>query len=249
MMKAHVGYVLRIASWGLAVTLASAGAASATPIWQNGDVITYGQGLWGGLTTNPGAILLINDYASVYAATSDLLMVGLPNPGFSITFSGPLQVIGYLPAPGPAASLDQNYVNPLTTTSGTFGGDVLALELNVDFSDAGFLLGTKGIPFGDLVLDNFGPLSLFNGRTVRQILGADNTDLGGGLSLFNIADLDALTVQLELSFVDGVPSAFAQDHLVAPTSAPAPVPEPATLTLTALGLAGVASRFRRRRSQ
>jgi hypothetical protein len=247
-----------LALWVLAFTFAYAGVASATPIWMNGDEITYGQGKWGGQFSNPGAVLLLNDYATVYAATSGLVTIGLPTTGFSMIFSGPLQVIGYLPAAGNPAPLDQNYVNPFTTVSGTFGGDVLALELNVDFSDAGFLLGASGVPFGNLVLENFGPLSLLNGRTVRQILAAANTDLGGGVSIFSIADLDPLVGELTLSFSGGfpplgpppgTPSTFAQDHLVAPTSAPAQVPEPGSLLLFGTGVLLVARHHRGRRSR
>ena len=42
---------------------------------------------------------------------------------------------------------------PTSSPSGSFGGDVLVLRLNVDFSDAGFLHGTSKIPFGNLVLE------------------------------------------------------------------------------------------------
>ncbi len=218
----------------------------ATPIWQNGDVITYPQALW---PLSPAGTLLLNDFQSVYASASALLVVGLPTPGFSMTFDGAIPVIAYLPQSSSPASLNQNLVDPTSTSSGEFGGDVVALKLNIDFSDAGFLLGSSGLRFGDLVLENFGPLSLLNGRTVRQILGADETALGGTASFLSIADLDLLTVELNAAFDGGsISSGFAQDHLVAPSAAPAPVPEPATLTLMAVGLAGVASRHRRKRS-
>src|SRR5260370_5023572 len=222
---------LRVSVLMLLLTVGYRGAARGTPIWMNGDEITYGEGDW----SNSGIAypLLVADYGSVYAASSGVLTVVLPSPaGFHMIFSSPIPVGVYLPAVGTPAPLDQNLVNPLgATSSGAFGGDVLALQLDVDFSDAGFLLGASGIPFGNLVLENFGPLSLLNGRTVRQILGAANTDLGGGTSIFSIADLDTLASELTLAFEDGTPDTFAQQHLVAPTVAPATVPEPASLVL------------------
>jgi hypothetical protein len=225
-----------------ALTFGFSGAASATPLWMNGNEVTYSEASW----TSPGAALLLSDFDSVYAPTTGVLTLGLPSAGFTMKFTDAIAVLSYLPAVGVPGPLNQGYVNPTSTSSGFFGGNVLALELDVDFSDAGSLVGNLGIPFGDLVLANFGPLSLFNGRTVRQILGADNSDLGGGNSIFSIADLDALTVQLAISFDSGIPSTFAQEHLVAPTSnPPAQVPEPATLTLAALGLVGVVIRRRR----
>jgi hypothetical protein len=61
-----------------------------------------------------------------------------------------------------------------------FGGNVLALQLDVDFSDAGVLGGTSGLAFGDLRMCNFTTLSALNGMTVRQYLALVNTLLGGG---------------------------------------------------------------------
>jgi hypothetical protein len=240
----------RLALLVIALTLGSSSVASATPIWMNGDEITYPQALWGGSPLiNPGAALVVADFGSVYAETFGVLTLGLPTPGFSMTFDAESAVRAYLPAPGPPGPLTQSYVDPTTTSSGGFGGDVLALQLNVDFSDAGFLIGTSSIRFADLVLENFGPLSLLNGRTVRQILGADNSDIGGATTVFSVADLEALTAELNIAFGAGVPSTFAQNHLRAPSSAPASVPEPATLTLTTLGLAGIIGRCRRRRTR
>ena len=97
-------------------------------------------------------------------------------------------VIDYLPAVGTAGPLNTNLLNPTSSSSGAFGGEVTALKLNIDFSDAGFLLGTKGIPFGDLILANFSTLPNLNGLTVRQFLGDANTALGGGSSIYSIAD-------------------------------------------------------------
>jgi len=70
-----------------------------------------------------------------------------------MTFTGALPVLAYLPEGGTAAAaLTGNLVDPTTTSSGRFGGDVTALWLNIDFSDAGVLAGASGLQFGNLRL-------------------------------------------------------------------------------------------------
>ena len=60
---------------GLMSALASiavfAGTASATPIWNTGDLITYGEGDWS--DSGVAFPLLLADYSSVYAATSGVV--------------------------------------------------------------------------------------------------------------------------------------------------------------------------------
>jgi len=136
-----------------------------------------------------------------------------------MTFSDAASVLPYLPAIGVFAPLNSSAFNPIQTASGGFGGEVLGLQLNVDFSDAGFLPGASGIRFGDLVLENFSTLTVLNGLTVRQFLGDANTLLGGGSSIVTIAGLDTTVGELNGSFFNGTPGAFAQQHLVAPTPA------------------------------
>jgi hypothetical protein len=82
---------------------------------------------------------------------------------------------------------------------------VLALQLNVDFSDAGFLLGTSGLHFGDLVLQNltaantgFASLPALNGVTVRQFLADANTALGGGAPIHDLVTLDNLAAEINV---------------------------------------------------
>jgi len=231
-----------------------AGAAQAGT-WHNGDLTTYAQGSWGGCAAacdpsfpDPGAVL-VTSFNTVYAATGGVI-VGSPSK-FTMVFVDANSVLTYMPSIGPFAPLNGSVVDPLSTASGAFGGEVLGIEFNVDFSDAGLLPGASGLRFGDLILANFstGPVvnqEPFNGLTVRQFLGDVNILLSGGSTIFTIADLGTSLSDLNASFSNGTASAFAQDHLVAPASA---VPEPSSLLLViaaALGM-GLAERFRQGR--
>jgi hypothetical protein len=182
----------------LALTLGYSGAASAT-LWQIGDVISYGQGSWGSApTTTNAAGLLVANYDSVYASTIGQVVVGIPGAsGFAMVFTAATSVLAYLPASGGSIGpLTSNLLDPTSSASGQFGGDVLGLRLNIDFSDAGVLVGTSGIAFGDLILTNFATLPSLNGLTLRQFSGIVNTLLGGGSNGFTIADLDPITQEI-----------------------------------------------------
>lgn len=237
-----------IALLALAGLLASPGPASALP-WQSGDVLTYTQVSWPEDAT--AAALLTSQYPSLYAPESDVFEVGIPGPsGFSLSFGDASDVLAFLPAAGIPAPLTESQTNPLLSEAGLFAGEVMALKLDVDFSDAGLLMGSSGIPFGDLVLDNFLVETSYadlNGLTVRQLLADDNIALGGGPSLKPIAIMDSITADVNISFDGGVVTPFAQDHLVAPGMPVSAVPEPSSWVLLGTGLAALAATMRRRR--
>ena len=236
------------ASAVLAIILGYAGAANAGTVWHVGDLTTYNQAIWGGVPgIDGGATLLLANFDTVYAAPGGII-VGSPSR-FTMVFTDAQSVLTYMPSIGPYAPLNSSVLNPLSTASGAFGGDVLALEFNVDFSDAGFLPGTSGLRFGDLILTGFSTFPQLNGLTVRQLLGDMNTLLSGGSSIVSISDLGTLVGDVNASFSSGLTATqFAQDHLEAPSTSGSAVPEPSSLVLWGSSLLGLAAirRWKRR---
>ena len=234
--------------------LASPGPASALP-WNSGDVLTYTQVSWPEDAT--AAALLTNHYPSLYAPVSDVFEVGVPGPsGFSLSFGDASHVLAFLPEAGIAGALTESQTNPGFSEAGLFAGEVIALKLDVDFSDAGLLLGSSGIPFGDLILANFSKdfdgytiaAANLNGLTVREFLGDVNMALGGGGSnIASIGALDDISANVSIAFDGGIVTPFAQDHLVAPSTSVSAVPEPSSWVLFGSGLAALAATMRRRR--
>jgi hypothetical protein len=181
--------------------------------WKEGDVFSYTQVSWG---DNPDGVniatVLANNFSAVYPLS--FVEVGIPGAGgFSVRFTSAAAINTYQPSTGPAGALTGDLVDPVSTSSGTFGGDVLALRLNIDFSDAGLTGGNAGIAFGDLTLCNLTDLVLYEGLTVRDFYAIAGTALGGGNADYTYAQLDAFTQDVNASFQAGVPNAFAQDHL------------------------------------
>ena len=177
--------------------------------WQTGDVVTYSQVDWGTVGSTAAA-LLAGSFNTLYPAGVEVGIIG--SAGFSMLFTDAASVIVFLPASGAPAALNADLVNPSTSASGIFGGLTLALQLDVDFSDAGVSGGTTH--FGDLLVCGLSTNPLLDGMTVRQVLAIANTALGGGATVYPIdPDLTALLSDLSVAFEGGAPSTFAQQHL------------------------------------
>lgn len=175
--------------------------------WKTGDAQTRSQGTWSATSDWYSA------YDAVYASTFGIVEIGLAGTsGFSMRFSAPDRVANFLPQSGTAAALNVDLVDPTSSSSGGFGGQAVALRLNIDLSAAGFFGGASGVMFGGLTLCGMSDASL-NGRSVAAVMDLVNTLLGGGTNGYTIPAITDLTVLLNAAFIGGEPSTLAQNHL------------------------------------
>jgi hypothetical protein len=137
--------------------------------FQPGDYCSFSQGGFGG----QGApfLLLATQFPALFPSGVE---IGIPGSGFSMKFTSALAVQNYLPAGGTPDKLTADLLDATNSSSGVFGGQVLTLKLNIALSDGG-ITPTR---LGDLYYRQ--PGDALHGLTVRQILAAAETALGGG---------------------------------------------------------------------
>lgn len=185
---------------------------SAPAAFGPGRHLSYSQGGWGAPPNgNNPASTLANNFSAVYPNGVE---VGIPgSDGFSMKFRGAKNVEAYLPAGGPPNPLNADLLDPTKSASGVFGGQVLALQLNVDFNNAGIVQGTGGSIAG-LRLANTN--TSLDGKTISEILAAANAALGEGPlpADYTYPLLNELIQNLNVAFDGGIPSPWAFDHLV-----------------------------------
>lgn len=165
---------------------------------------------------NPGSVLG-NCFSAIYS--SGFVQVGLAN-GCSVKLTSPAAVRQCLGFSGTPGVLTASANNPTSCSAGSFCAQVLALQLNCDFGDAGAASGFGG-PCGDLVFkDSTSPC---NGWTVREILQTANCVLGGGSapSGCTAGYLCGLCGNLNQCFEGCQVSSWCQSHLL-PTYIPPP---------------------------
>jgi hypothetical protein len=156
--------------------------------------LTYTQGGWGSSPNgnNPGA-LLAKKFSSVYPYG----FVAIGSGWKVIAFTSASAVATFLPQGGTPDRLGSWGINPADTDSGVLAGQVLALRLNVDFSNAGLTasgLGSKRIVTGPLA-----------GRTVNEVLTIANSVLGGGSLPYgmSLAALNDVVTAINENYEDG----------------------------------------------
>jgi hypothetical protein len=186
--------------------------------WANGDMVTYNQDNWGTIGTTASNLLADNFFA---VFTSGVVEIGIAGVGgFSAIFSSANAVINYQPTTGVPGPLNADLFDPTSTSSGVFGGHVLALQIDVAFTDADVVSGSAPLFFGNLRVCNLTDTPAYNGLSVRQVLDALNTALGGGTAPYTYDQLSTLAADLSNSFESGTVSVFAQQHLFDATSCP-----------------------------
>ncbi len=130
--------------------------------------VTYTQGGWGTSPkgNNPGA-LLKNNFSKVYPGGS--VVIGGTK---KLTFTSASAIESFLPAGGTPGVLGASATNPSSSAAGVFAGQVLALQLSVDFSNQGITTGG---------LANLKVISgSLSGQTIAQVLALANSVIGGG---------------------------------------------------------------------
>lgn len=173
--------------------------------WSAGDMHTFPQSAYGDSTSLAGMTLAAN-FSSLYGSTT--LVVGGAN---TLRFTTAPAVFTYLPATGAPGILTGSLTNPLTSSSGELGGQVLALQLNTDLSVSGSL--TSATPLGSLYICHYGAVTQLNGQTVDELLATANSILGGGSATFGPGTATTVASLINNAFVDGTPSTFAQANL------------------------------------
>jgi hypothetical protein len=122
---------------------------------------------------NPGNVLN-NCFSTIYSC--GYVQVGSPS-GNCVKLTSCNAVRQCLGFSGNAGCLNSSAINPSSCSAGSFCAQVLALQLNCDFGDAGASTGLGGA-CGDLVYND--STSPCNGQKVRDILKTANCVLGGG---------------------------------------------------------------------
>lgn len=192
------------------------GAPTCTPgtagcSWRQGDMLTYTQAQWGtaGMTARS---LLNSTFAQLYP--SGFIVGG----AHVISFTQSDRLATYITTQsGPAAPLDQNLLNPDSSSSGVFGAQVVTLQLNVDYNETNHISGLYDL--GDLRFCGTS-LSALNNKTVAEFLATANLILGGDTTqAFTVGTTSSIVNSLNQAFDGGTPSTFAQTFLF---SAPCP---------------------------
>jgi hypothetical protein len=178
-----------------------------------GDFCSQTQGGWGTdeCKGNNTACLRDNYFDEVFP---DGLVVGDPEDGFYILLTSSEAVADYLPAGGDPAALTADQTDPETTSSGVFGGQLVAATLNVAFDAAvyGKCTLTDDCDFccepgtlGTLIYV-CGVHEDLLGLSVNDVIGLANTAISGGGTPddldVTISDLNDALALLNEEFVD-----------------------------------------------
>lgn len=155
---------------------------------------TQTQGGWGGPANSGPGRLLAAHFGGVYGAAG--VRIGSTH---TLQFTAAAAVRDFLPQGGAPGVLSASAVNPRSSTARVFAGQVLALQLNVDFSRAGVTrLGLEALRVRS------GKLA---GWRVGDVLALANAVLGGSPGALpsgvSLADLNDIVDRINNNYTDG----------------------------------------------
>jgi hypothetical protein len=107
--------------------------------------------------------------------------IGHPD-GHTATWTSSQAIADFLPDGSTPGVLDQDYLNPDTTSAGVLASQILALRLNVEYSCAGvFTLGfpTAGDCLGEATVPDYCSNGMFDGLTVYEFLALADSVVAG----------------------------------------------------------------------
>lgn len=174
--------------------------------WATNDFKTYTQNTW----ETTGVSLLNANYDAVFDATFGVLTIG-DSTGHHVSFTSVDNVKAFLPQAGTPDMLDASLTNPTSTASHAFGGEAVALTLNVAFADSGVTPSVGTTQFGDTHVCGTGTAA--DGSTVAALLATTNQLLTFGPTS-TITALYPVLLEVNGAFDNGTPSTWAQQHLV-----------------------------------
>ena len=155
--------------------------------------VTYTQGGWGSPSNSRPGKLRDLYFNTVFPSG---LVVG---SNYTLTLTNAAAVMNFLPQGGTTGAFNMNYVDPISTSAGVLGGQIVALKLNVMFNAAGYL-GTNPVLLGDLVIKT-GP---FTGWTVNQFLAFAEQAIGGGaLNGYTFDQINETAMAINENFDNG----------------------------------------------
>ena len=158
--------------------------------------LTLTQGGWGSKPSanNPGG-LLADHFTTVYGTAGvvigDSVAPGVPGSGRWIKLTSASAIEAFLPQGGKPVSLTSSAVDPTGRIS-VLVGQLLALQLNVDFSARGI----TRLGLGNQVLVS-GPLA---GWTVNMVLDAGNLALGGSSDALPLSELTDVMMRINQNY-------------------------------------------------
>lgn len=159
-----------------------------------GQYLTYSKGGWGSTCHGGnGGCYRDNFFASVFPSG---LTVGGTN---TMQFTSAAAVRTYLGDTGPIGVLNASLTDPTTSPAGTFGCHVVALALNIAYSDSGIPGFNAGLSSLVIHTGVHTPTGDFFAWTVGQVFALANQVLGGNLGALPVGiTLGDLTTVLNL---------------------------------------------------